>query len=136
GRAERVKLVATCPPAPDILILDEPLSGLDPVAADAMRETLLDLSRQGRTLVLSSHQMETVERLCDSIALIDRGRLLLDGPVREVKARYGKNTVVLAFDGDGAFLAGLPGVQRVTDFGRYVEIRLGPGSDPQGILRE
>jgi len=86
--------------------------------------------------VLSSHQMETVERLCDTIALIDRGRKLLDGPVREVKARYGKNTVVLAFDGDGAFLAGLPGVQNVTDFGRYVEIRLAEGSDPQVILRE
>ena len=136
GMQQKVQFVATVLPDPEILILDEPLSGLDPVAAGAMRETLLDLSRQGKTLVLSSHQMETVERLCDSIALIDRGRLLLDGPVREVKARYGKNTVVLAFDGDGAFLAGLPGVQRVTDFGRYVEIRLGPGSDPQGILRE
>jgi len=136
GMQQKVQFVATVLPDPEILILDEPLSGLDPVAAGAMRETLLDLSRQGKTLVLSSHQMETVERLCDSIALIDRGRLLLDGPVREVKARHGKNTVVLAFDGDGAFLAGLPGVQRVTDFGRYVEIRLAPGSDPQGILRE
>jgi ABC-2 type transport system ATP-binding protein len=134
GMQQKVQFVATVLPDPDILILDEPLSGLDPMAADAMRETLLDLRRQGKTLVLSSHQMETVERLCDSIALIDRGRKLLDGPVREVKARHGKNTVVLAFDGDGAFLAALPGVQKVTDFGRYVEIRLAEGSDPQSIL--
>jgi ABC-2 type transport system ATP-binding protein len=136
GMQQKVQFVATVLPDPEILILDEPLSGLDPMAADSMRQTLLDLRRQGKTLVLSSHQMETVERLCDTIALIDRGRKLLDGPVREVKARYGKNTVVLAFDGDGAFLAGLPGVQNVTDFGRYVEIRLAEGSDPQVILRE
>jgi ABC-2 type transport system ATP-binding protein len=136
GMQQKVQLVATVLPDPEILILDEPLSGLDPVAADSMRQLLLDLRRQGKTLVLSSHQMETVERLCDSIALIDRGRKLLDGPVREVKARYGKNTVVLAFDGDGAFLSGLAGVQKVTDFGRYVEIRLADGSDPQAILRE
>jgi len=136
GMQQKIQFVATVLPDPDILILDEPLSGLDPVGADAMRETLLDLRRQGKTLVLSSHQMETVERLCDSIALIDRGRKLLDGPVRDVKARHGKNTIVLAFDGDGAFLAGLPGVQKVSDFGRYVEIRLEAGGDPQSILRE
>jgi ABC-2 type transport system ATP-binding protein len=134
GMQQKVQFVATILPDPEILILDEPLSGLDPVASDAMRETLIDLGRQGKTLVLSSHQMETVERLCDSIALIDRGRKLLDGPVREVKARHGKNTVVLAFDGDGAFLAGLPGVQQMSDFGRYVEIRLADGADPQAIL--
>ena len=136
GMQQKVQFVATVLPDPEILILDEPLSGLDPVAADAMRETLLDLRRQGKTLVLSSHQMETVERLCDSIALIHRGQKLLDGQVREVKASHGKNTVVLAFDGDGAFLAGLPGVQKVSDFGRYVEIRLAEGSDPQAILKE
>ena len=136
GMQQKAQFVATVLPDPDILILDEPLSGLDPVAADAMRETLLDLRRQGKTLVLSSHQMETVERLCDSIALIDRGRKLLDGPVREVKARHGKNTLVLAIDGDGAFLAVLPGVTKVTDFGRSEEIRLAAGGDPQAILRE
>jgi len=136
GMQQKVQFVATVLPDPDILILDEPMSGLDPVAADAMRETLLDLCRQGKTLVLSSHQMETVERLCDSIGLIDRGRKLLEGPVREVKARHGKNTLVLAFDGDGSFLGGLPGVQRVSDFGRYVEIRLEASGDAQAILRE
>ena len=136
GMQQKVQFVATVLPDPHILILDEPMSGLDPVAADAMRETLLDLCRQGKTLVLSSHQMETVERLCDSIGLIDRGRKLLEGPVREVKARHGKNTLVLAFDGDGSFLGGLPGVQRVSDFGRYVEIRLEASGDAQAILRE
>jgi ABC-2 type transport system ATP-binding protein len=121
---------------PDVLILDEPMSGLDPVGMDSMREILLDLKRQGITLVLSSHQMETVERLCDRVALINGGEKILDGPVSEVKKQHGKNTLVLAFDGDGAFLASLPGVAKVTDFGRYVEVKLTEGADAQPLLRE
>ena len=100
-----------------------------------MRDVLLDLRRRGKTVVLSSHQMETVERLCDAIALIHRGREGAGGAVSEVKSRHGKNTIVLAYEGDGAFLAGLPGVQKVSDFGRYVEMRMADGADPQAILR-
>jgi len=119
-----------------VLILDEPMSGLDPVGTDLMREVLLEQRRAGRTLVLSSHQMETVEQLCDAIALINRGEKLLDGAVSEVKGRHGKNTVVLAYEGDGAFLRDLPGVRSMTDFGRYVEIKMREGADSQAILRE
>jgi ABC-2 type transport system ATP-binding protein len=136
GMQQKAQFIATVLHEPDVLILDEPLSGLDPVAADLMRNVLLDLSRQGKTLVLSSHQMETVERLCDAIALIHRGHKILDGSVAEVKASHGSNTLVLAFEGDGGFLAALPGVARVNDFGRYVEVRMADGADPQAILRE
>jgi ABC-2 type transport system ATP-binding protein len=136
GMQQKAQFISTVLHEPDVLILDEPMSGLDPVGADNMREVLLELSRQGRTLVLSSHQMETVERLCDGIALINRGLKLLDGTVGDVKRRYGKNTVVLAYEGDGAFLGGLPGVERVADFGRYVEVRLLADGDPQLLLRE
>jgi ABC-2 type transport system ATP-binding protein len=136
GMQQKAQFIATVLHDPDILILDEPLSGLDPVGVNVMRDVFLDLRRRGRTVVLSSHQMETVERLCDAIALIHRGRKVLDGPVSEVKSRHGKNTIVLSYDGDGAFLAGLAGVQKVSDFGRYVEIRMAEGADPQSILRE
>ena len=95
---------------------------------------LLEQRRLGRTVVLSSHQMETVERLCDSIGLINRGEKLLEGAISEVKSRYAKNTVVLAYDGDGSFLAGLPGVVSVNHFGRYVEVRMAEGADPQALL--
>ena len=135
GMQQKAQFVATVLHDPEILILDEPLSGLDPVGVNLMRDVFVDLRRQGKTLVLSSHQMETVERLCDSIALIDRGRKVLEGTVAEVKSRHGKNTVVLAFDGDGAFLASLPGVVKVSDFGRYVEVKMADGTDPQSILR-
>jgi ABC-2 type transport system ATP-binding protein len=136
GMQQKAQFVATVLHEPDILILDEPMSGLDPVGMDVMREVMLDLRRKGATLVLSSHQMEAVEKLCDRVALINRGEKVLDGSVAEVKARHGKNTVVLAYDGDGAFLAALPGVAKVTDFGQYVELRLQEGTDPQALLRE
>jgi ABC-2 type transport system ATP-binding protein len=136
GMQQKAQFIATVLHEPDVLILDEPLSGLDPVGVNLMRDVFVDLRRQGRTVVLSTHQMETVERLCDSIALIHRGVKILDGPVREVRSRYGKNTVVLAYDGDGAFLSSLPGVVAVSDFGRYVEVRMADGTDPQAILRE
>jgi ABC-2 type transport system ATP-binding protein len=99
-----------------------------------MRDVFVELRRSGKTIVLSSHQMETVERLCDGIALVHRGRKVLEGLVSEVKSRHGKNTIVLAYEGDGAFLATVPGVLKVSDFGRYVEIRMAEGADPQGIL--
>ncbi len=136
GMQQKAQFVATVLHDPDVLILDEPMSGLDPVGTNLMRDVLVDMRREGKTLVLSSHQMETVERLCDSIALIHRGEKLLDGSVAEVKARYGKNAIALAFEGDGAFLAGLPGVAKVSDFGRHVEVRLLEGADPQALLRE
>ena len=135
GMQQKAQFVATVLHEPDVLIMDEPMSGLDPVGADLMRDVMLDLKRRGATLVLSSHQMETVERLCDRVALINRGEKVLDGSVADVKASHGKNTVVLAYDGDGSFLGGLPGVARVTDFGRYVEVRLADGADPQPLLR-
>jgi ABC-2 type transport system ATP-binding protein len=136
GMQQKAQFIATVLHEPDILILDEPLSGLDPVAVNLMRDVFVDLRRRGKTIVLSSHQMETVERLCDGIALIHRGRKVLEGQVSEIKSRHGKNTIVLAYEGDGAFLATVPGVQTVSDFGRYVEIRMADGADPQRILGE
>jgi ABC-2 type transport system ATP-binding protein len=136
GMQQKAQFIATVLHEPDVLFMDEPMSGLDPVAMDVMREAMLDLRRKGTTIVLSSHQMEAVEKLCDRVALINRGEKVLDGSVAEVKARHGKNTVVLAYDGDGSFLASLSGVARVTDFGQYVEVRLQDGADPQPLLQE
>ena len=136
GMQQKAQFIATVLHEPEILIMDEPMSGLDPVAMDMMREVMLDLLRHGTTIVLSSHQMDAVERLCGRVALINRGQKLLDGAVAELKARHGRNTLALAYDGDGSFLADLPGVVKLTDFGQYVEIRLAEGTDPQPLLRE
>jgi ABC-2 type transport system ATP-binding protein len=136
GMQQKAQFIATVLHEPEILIMDEPMSGLDPVAMDVLREVMLDLLRHGTTIVLSSHQMDAVERLCGRVALINRGQKLLDGAVAELKARHGRNTLALAYDGDGSFLADLPGVVKLTDFGHYVEIRLAEGTDPQPLLRE
>jgi ABC-2 type transport system ATP-binding protein len=136
GMQQKAQFIATVLHEPEVLILDEPMSGLDPVGADLMREVLADLKRQGKTLVLSSHQMDTVERICDAIVLINRGENVLGGTLADVKGRYGKNSVVIAFDGDGSFLASLPGVRAVSDHGRFAEIQLADGADPQALLKE
>lgn len=136
GMQQKAQFIATVLHQPEILILDEPTSGLDPVGMNLMRDILLDLRRAGTTLVLSSHQMEAVERLCDRVALIDKGRKILDGSVAEVKRQHGTNTLALAYEGDGAFLHGLPGVAVVSDSGRFAELRLRDGGDPQEVLRE
>ena len=136
GMQQKAQFIATVLHDPDLLIMDEPMSGLDPVGMDVMRDTMVDLSRQGKTILLSSHQMDTVERLCERVALINKGEKLLDGSVSEVKDRQGKNTLILAFDGDGSFLSSLPGVAKVSDFGQYVEIRMSDGADPQALLKQ
>ena len=136
GMQQKAQFIATVLHDPDVLILDEPLSGLDPIGVNVMRDVFVDLRRRGKTVVLSSHQMETVERLCDRVALINRGEKILDGLVSDVKKQHGTNTLVVAFDGDGAFLASLPEVARVTDFGRYVEVKMRDGADAQAILRQ
>ncbi len=136
GMQQKAQFIATVLHEPDLIIMDEPMSGLDPVGMDVMRDVMVDLSRRGATIVLSSHQMDTVERLCDRVALIDKGEKVLDGTMSEVKAAHGKNTVVVAFDGDGSFLGSLPGVAKVSDFGQYVEIKMSDGADPQTLLGE
>jgi ABC-2 type transport system ATP-binding protein len=136
GMQQKAQFIATVLHEPEVLILDEPMAGLDPVATNQMRDVLRDLSRAGTTLVLSSHQMEAVERACDRVALINKGRKILDGAVSEVKRRHGTNTLALAYEGDGSFLSGLPGVRVVSDSGRFAELRLLDGGDPQVVLRE
>ena len=136
GMQQKAQFIATVLHEPEVLILDEPMSGLDPVGNNLMRDILLELRGAGATLVLSSHQMETVERLCDRVALIHKGRKILDGSVSEVKRDHGTNTLALAYEGDGAFLRGLLGVTVVSDSGRFAEMRLSGGADPQAVLRE
>ncbi len=135
GMQQKVQFIQTLLHDPEILILDEPTSGLDPVGTNVMRDAMIELSRAGKTLIVSSHQMATVEQMCDRVVLINKGEKVLDGRVSDIKASYGKNTLVLAFEGDGSFLKTLPGVAAVNDHGRYAEIKLGPLADPQAILK-
>ena len=134
GMGQKVQILGTIIHEPELVILDEPFSGLDPVNVEVMRDVILEMKRDGRTVIFSTHVMEQAEQICDSILLVDKGRKVLDGPLAEVKAT-GDHGIVIDYDGDGAFLKDLPGVRRINDAGKRAEVFLDEGIDPQMILR-
>ena len=135
GMQQKIQFAAAVLGKPRVLILDEPFSGMDPVNQNLFKDTILDLNRQGTTIVFSTHQMETAERLCKEIALIHKGKLVLSGSLAKVKDGFGKNSLLIEYEGDGSFLGTLPGVARVDGYGSYSEIRLETGADPQAIFQ-
>jgi ABC-2 type transport system ATP-binding protein len=136
GMAQKLQFSTTIMHEPDLLILDELFSGLDPVNTELMKDIILELKRSGVTILFSTHVMEQAEKLCDHLCMISRGKKVIDGQLGEVKARFGTNSVQIEMDGDGAFIPNLPGVARVTDYNRYIELSLKDGIEPDSILRE
>jgi ABC-2 type transport system ATP-binding protein len=135
GMSQKVQFIAAVVPAPRLLVLDEPFSGLDPVSADAIRSAVLELRRGGATVILSTHDMSVAETMCDYIFMIFRGKKVLDGTLESIQDRYGNDTIrVIAGDGLRA-LADLPGVEKVRDLGQVQELRMARGCDPQDVLR-
>jgi ABC-2 type transport system ATP-binding protein len=134
GMQQKAQFVAAVMGKPQLLILDEPFSGMDPVNQNLFKDVIVDLNRQGTTILFSTHQMDTAERLCREIALINKGKVVLDGSLAAIKQKFGRNAIQMEYDGDDDFLKELPGVVRMDGFGQYVELRLEPGSDPQTIL--
>jgi len=134
GMQQKVQFIATILHEPELLILDEPFSGLDPVNANVLKDIVLEYHRRGHTIIFSTHQMDTVEKLCDHICLINKGRVLLEGTLSSVKQRYGKNGVSLRFKGDGTYLHALPEVAGFQDNGNEVFLRLKDGADPGRVL--
>jgi ABC-2 type transport system ATP-binding protein len=135
GMQQKIQFAAAVLGKPPILILDEPFSGMDPVNQNLFKDTILETNRQGTTIIFSTHQMETAERLCKEIALINKGKLVLSGSLAKVKEGFGKNSLLIEYEGDGEFLGRLPGVARVDAYGSYSEVRLEAGADPQSIFQ-
>jgi ABC-2 type transport system ATP-binding protein len=135
GMSQRVQFIAAIVPEPKLLILDEPFTGLDPVSADALRAAILDLRRNGATVILSTHDMAVAETLCDQIFMIFRGRKVLDGTLAEIQEQYGNDTIRVSVEGGVAAIGALPGVERVNDLGQVQELRMARGCDPQEVLR-
>lgn len=134
GMSQKAQFIAAVVAAPELVILDEPFSGLDPVNANLLTKAVLDLRKHGATVILSTHDMGTAERMCDFIFMIHKGRKVLDGTLEEIQARYGQDTVRVQIDPPEASLAGLPGVTQVMDFGQLRELRLAAEADPQRVL--
>ena len=133
GMAQKAQILATLIHEPELIILDEPFSGLDPLNRDLMRDLIRQLKREGRSVIFSTHIMERAEQICDRVLLIDDGRKILDGELSAVRSSAGEE-IRLDYDGDGDFLHDLPGVARVNDSGKQAELFMEEDADPQAVL--
>ena len=136
GNQQKIQFIAAILHDPEVLIMDEPFTGLDPVNVRLLKEAFIEMRERGKTLIFSTHQMETVEELCESIAIIDLGRVIVSGAVRDVKRAMGRQVVRLSIEGNGvAWLDDLPGVDVSAQREDYVELRVPADRDPETILR-
>ena len=140
GMQQKVQFIAALIHDPDLVILDEPFSGLDPINAQALKDTIVELKQRGKTVIFSTHVMETAERMCDAVCIIARGEKVLDGAVAHVKADHGSRNVALVLQdagraGASQVLRDRSLVARVDDANRAFEIELAPDADAQQLLR-
>ena len=135
GMQQKIQFIAALLHDPELVIMDEPMSGLDPVNAALLQQTLIDLRKEGKAILFSTHRMDQVEKMCDEIALISRGKLMLSGSMREVKAGYPRNRLQVAFTGDGSFIRH-PGVADVKVEAGVAEITLRDEAAAQQILAD
>ena len=140
GMQQKAQFIGTLLHDPELVILDEPFSGLDPINAQALKDTVVELKRRGKTVIFSTHLMDNAERLCDSVCIIARGEKVLDGSVASVKAENAGRTVALSLDGSAtpevmAVLHDRTLVDRVDDQSRFFEVELAAGADSQTLLR-
>jgi ABC-2 type transport system ATP-binding protein len=134
GMQQKIQFIATIIHQPDLIILDEPFSGLDPVNTKLFKDIMLEMKKKGRTIIFSTHRMEQVEMISDNICLINKGEKVLEGSLSRIKQQYGKNTVVLDYEGDASFIESLPEVENVDDYGKHMEIKMKEPADPQILL--
>ncbi len=134
GMQQKIQFISTLLHEPGLIIMDEPFSGLDPVNATLLQDALLELRGAGKAILFSTHRMDQVEKLCDSICLMDHGAAVLAGNMREVKSRFERDRVVVEFEGDASFLQH-PVVAEAKNFNGHAELRLKPQADAQQLLR-
>ena len=136
GNQQKIQLISAILHGPPVLLMDEPFTGLDPVNVAMLREAFLELRDAGRTLIFSTHQMETVEAMCESVAIVDRGRVVVGGPLREIKRASGRRMVHISVDGDHrlAWLAGVAGARVLRPGIDRTEIELDDGTEPDAVL--
>jgi len=135
GNQQKVQFIVSVVHDPDLLILDEPFTGFDPINQTLIKETVLSFVTAGKIIILSTHQMETVEKLCSDILLINKGVELYLGSLANLKKNFGTNTVKIEFDGDAEFISTLNGVQNVDRYRNYAEIQLKDNIDPSEFLK-
>ncbi len=135
GMQQKIQFIGSLLHDPGLIVMDEPFSGLDPVNAGLLEKTLLELKDQGKAIIFSTHRMDQVEKLCDSICLINKGEAVLSGRMREIKSRYERNHVIVEFEGDAGFLNS-PEIAEAKNFSGHAEIKLKPHGNAQKLLQE
>jgi ABC-2 type transport system ATP-binding protein len=135
GMQQKIQFIGSLLHDPGLIVMDEPFSGLDPVNAQLLEKTLLELKDEGKAIVFSTHRMDQVEKLCDSICLINKGEAVLTGRVREIKSRYERNRIIVEFEGSADFLKSSE-IAEAKNFSGHAEIRLREHGDAQKLLRE
>jgi len=135
GMSQKVQFIATIAHDPDIYIFDEPFSGLDPINSELLKDIIIELRDQGKTILFSTHRMEQVEQMCDDICLFNKGKAVLKGELREIKQSFGKNTINMEFRGDASFLDEMQDIRINNRATNFAEMRMLVGTDEQQILR-
>lgn len=136
GMSQKVQFIITVIDKPQIVILDEPFSGLDPVNAEIIKEEILKLRNDGSTIIFSTHDMSVAEKMCDYIFMIYQGKKVLDGSLVAIQEKYGQDTLRVQTENGASVLNGLKGVEKVNDFGQIQEVRMAPGTDSQELLKQ
>jgi len=135
GMSQKIQFIATIAHDPDIYIFDEPFSGLDPINSEMLKNIVIELRERGKTVLFSTHRMEQVEQMCDEICLFNKGKAVLKGNLRDIKKKFGKNTINLEFQGDHSFLDKLENVRINNRSTNFAEIRVLNGQNMQDILK-
>ena len=135
GMHQKLQFVVTVINDPELLILDEPFSGLDPLNQELLKDIILDMQNKGKTVIFSTHVMHEAEQLCDSILLINKGKVILDGKLDQIRSQQKSGVVSVELQGDSTFIKTLPTVTKVESQGDRFEITLAEDADPQGLLK-
>ncbi len=136
GMSQKVQFIATVISKPQLIVLDEPFSGLDPVNMEVFKDVVLHLRDQGSTVIFSTHDMDVAQRMCDTIFMIFRGKKVLDGTLEAIQAQYGTDTIRVRLQSVHGDIERVKGIERVNDYGPYKELRMTPDADSQRILHE
>lgn len=135
GMQQKLQIIGTILHKPKLLILDEPFMGLDPINTNTVKDIIVDLKNNGTTIIFSTHLMESAEKLCEEIFLINHGRNILSGTLSEIKSGYGKKNVLIEYAGGNGFLTESGEIESYDDYGNYVEIKMKKEGDSQKLLK-
>ena len=134
GNQQKVQFSTSILHNPDFIILDEPFSGLDPVNQIVLKDILQELKQDGKAIIFSTHQMDSAEKLCDEICLINRGKIVLEGSIKDVKQKFGTNSVHVEFVGDGSSISSIPSVRKATVYENYAELQLKTDASSRDLI--